>query len=94
MKRQGKSRQKLDPSSFILELFFVRTQKYVDTYCIRLSNYITPNMIPVDEVPFGAYLSNEDLYVWEIGGALDCFSIVGVDVGKPSPLDTSVVVMV
>ena len=43
MKRQGKSRQKLDPSSFNLELFFVRTQKYVDTYCIRLSNYITPN---------------------------------------------------
>ena len=51
-------------------------------------------MIPVDEVPFGAYLLNEDLYVWEIGGALDCFSIVGVDVGKPSPVDTSVVVMV
>ena len=42
-------------------------------------------LVPVDEVPFGAYLSNEDLYVWAIGGALDCFSIVEVDVGKPSP---------
>jgi hypothetical protein len=43
VKRQGKSRLKLDPSSFNLELFFVRTQKYIDTYCISLSNYITPN---------------------------------------------------
>jgi hypothetical protein len=48
-KRQGKSLLKLDPSCFNSELFFVRThmyvrtQKYVDTYCIRLSNYITPN---------------------------------------------------
>jgi hypothetical protein len=37
-----------------LELFFVRTQmyvrtqKYVDTYCIRLSSYITPNTLQVD----------------------------------------------
>jgi hypothetical protein len=48
-KRQGKSPLKLDPSCFNLELFFVRThmyvrtQKYVDTYCIHLRNYITPS---------------------------------------------------
>ena len=51
VKRQGKSPLKLDPSCFNSELFFVRThmyvrtQKYVDTYCIRLSNYITPNTL-------------------------------------------------
>ena len=48
MKRQGKSRLKLDPSLCNLELFFVRTQKYVRTYVhtygICLSNYITPNI--------------------------------------------------
>ena len=44
MKGQGKSRLKLAPSIFHLELFFVHTQKYVDTYCIRLSSYITPNI--------------------------------------------------
>ncbi len=43
MKGQGKSRLKLDPSLFNLELFFGCTQKYVGTYCICLSNYITPN---------------------------------------------------
>ncbi len=43
-KKQGKSRLKLDPSCFNSELFFVRTcmylrtQKYVDTYCIHLYN--------------------------------------------------------
>jgi hypothetical protein len=33
--RQGKSPLKLDPSRFNLEL-----KKYVDTYSIRLSNYV------------------------------------------------------
>ncbi len=48
MRGQGKSRLKLDPSHFNLELFFVwstSTQKYVDTYCLCLSNYITPNRL-------------------------------------------------
>ena len=54
--RQGKSRLKLDLSFFNSELFFVRThmyvhtQKYVDTYCIRLSNYITPNICLLNSV--------------------------------------------
>ena len=39
----------------------------------------------IDEVPFSAYLSDEDTYVWVISGALDYFSIVEVDVGIPSP---------
>jgi hypothetical protein len=52
-KRQGKSLLKLDPSCFNSKLFFVRThmyvrtQKYVDTYCICLSNYITPNKMGI-----------------------------------------------
>ena len=40
--------------------------------------------MPVDEVPFGAYLLDEDPYVWVIGGALDCFSVVEVNVGISS----------
>jgi hypothetical protein len=56
VKRQGKSRLKLDPSSFNLELFFIRTQKYISFLtCVRVrihayqhasrrpSKYITPN---------------------------------------------------
>ncbi len=47
-KRQGKSSLKLDPSCFNSELFFrayshVRTYSKVRRYCIRLSNYTTPN---------------------------------------------------
>ena len=48
VKGPGKSRLKLDPSLFNLELFFVRTQKYVDTYFICLSNYITPIRLDYD----------------------------------------------
>ena len=29
----------------------MRTQKYVDTYCIRLSNYITPNTMVINFWP-------------------------------------------
>ena len=36
--------------------------------------------MPMDEVPFGAYLLDE-----EFGGALDCFSVVEVNAGVPSP---------
>ncbi len=43
-KRAGEvTAQTLAPSIFHLELFFVRIQKYMDTYCIHLSNYITPS---------------------------------------------------
>ena len=41
--------------------------------------------MPVDEVPFGAYLLDEDPYVWAIGGARHCFSIVEVNMGIPPP---------
>jgi hypothetical protein len=37
--------------------------------------------VPINNVPFGAYLSDEDQYVWVIGGALDSFTVVKVNVG-------------
>jgi len=59
--KAGEVMQKLDPSSFKLELFFVCTQKYVDTYCICLSNYITPNTDkPPDQIPQEHYLGNHE----------------------------------
>jgi hypothetical protein len=68
-KRQGKSPLKLDPSCFNSELFFVRThmyvhtQKYIDTYCIRLSNYITPNSLCSPPTPtlLGALKRSKEL---------------------------------
>jgi hypothetical protein len=56
--RQGKSPLKLDPSRFNLEL-----KKYVDTYSIRLSNYITPNNVWRDELDFGIPLEGDGFFV-------------------------------
>ena len=58
----------------------MRTQKYVDTYCVRLSNYITPNIEHLEQLWMGIWQHTHTITTTEVSPNLGEFTEILDDV--------------